>query len=144
MRAVTIQMRQDQVDGLPRVFSGTPLRPLLSERSGEFADGGSDVVELAGGVLWIDWGHCGNATLVFKLESGSKLVKQLAAFRKRGSEGGERRHVTLDGTKDPAQFFEGFADFSIGRRLVQECFQCGGELKATAVEIQPGKVEGEA
>src|SRR5436309_1517155 len=44
--------------------------------------------------------------------------------------------------KDPAQFVEGFADFSIGGRLAQECLDCGRELKATAVEIQPGKVEG--
>ena len=141
MRAVTIQMRQDQVDGLARVFSGTSVRTLLSKRSGEFADGRSDVVELAGGVLRIDWGR---AALVFKLESGSKLVKQLAAFAKRNSNGGERRQVTFDGTKDSAQFFEGFADFRIGGGLAQESFQCGGELKATAVEIQPGKVEGKA
>ena len=141
MKAVTIQMRQDQVDGLPRVFSGTSPRTLLSERSGEFADGGLDVVELAGGVLWID---CGRDALVFELESGAKLVKQHAAFAKRRSDGGERRHVTFDWTKDPAQFWEGFADCSIGGRLAQECFECGGELKATAIKIQPGKVEGEA
>ena len=79
MRTVTIQMRQDQVDGVPRVLGGTSLRALLSERSGEFADGGSDVVELAGSVLCID---CGKDALVFELESGSKLVKQLVAFAK--------------------------------------------------------------
>ena len=139
IRAVTIQMRQDQVDGLPRVFSGASFRTLLSERSGQFADGGLDVVELADGVLWID---SGRDALDFKLESGSKLVKQVAAFANGDSDGGERRHVRLDGTKDPPQFFEGFADFSIGGRLAPECFQCGGELKATAVKIQPGKVEG--
>jgi len=141
MRAVTIQMRQDQVDGLARVFSGTSVRTLLSERSGEFADGGSDVLELADGVPWID---SGRNVLVFKLESGSKLVKQLAAFAKRNCNGGESKHVPFDGTKDAAQFFERFADFGIGGRLAQECFQCGRELKATAVEIQPGKVEGKA
>src|SRR5437899_1745490 len=30
MRAVTIQMRQDQVDSVPHVFGGTSLRTLLS------------------------------------------------------------------------------------------------------------------
>ena len=139
MRSVTIQMRQDQVDSVPRVFGGTSQRTLLSERSGEFADGGLDVVELADGVLWIDLGR---DVLVLKLESGSKLVEQLTAFAKRRSDGGERRHIPFDGTKNPAQFFEGFADFSIGGRLAQECLDCGRELKATAVEIQPGKVEG--
>ena len=79
MRAVTIQMRQDQVDGVPRVFSGASLRTLLLERSGQLADGGLDVVELADGVQWID---SGREALVFKLESGSKLVKQVAALAK--------------------------------------------------------------
>ncbi len=99
------------------------------------------VVELAGGALWIDGG---SDALVFELESGSKLVKQIAAFAKRNPNRGKSRQVRFDGTKDPAQFFERFADWSIGGRLAQECFQCGGKLTATAVEIQPGKVEGEA
>ena len=79
MRAVTIQMRQDQIDGVPRVFGRTPLRTLLSERSGEFADGGLNIVEFADSVLWID---SRSDVLVFKLESRSKLVKQIAAFAK--------------------------------------------------------------
>ena len=79
MKAVTIQMRQDQVGGEPLVFSGASLGTLLSERSGQFAHGGLDVVELADGVLWID---SGRDALVFKLESGSKLVEQVTAFAK--------------------------------------------------------------
>ena len=126
---------------MPRVLGGTSLRALLSERSGEFADGGLDVVKLADGVLWID---SVRDALVLQLESGSKLVEQLTAFAKRRSDGGERRHITFDGTKNPAQFFEGFADFSIGGRLEQESLDCGREPTATAVEIQPGKVEGKA
>ena len=64
---------------MARVFSGTSLRTLLSESSGQFVDGGLDVVELADGVPWID---SGRDALVFKLESGSKLVKQNVALAK--------------------------------------------------------------
>ncbi len=103
MRSVTIQMRQDQVDGVSRVFGRTSLRTLLSERSGEFADGGLNIVEFADGVLCMD---SGSDVLVFKLESGSKLVKQLTAFAQRRSDGGERRQITFDGMKDPAQFVD--------------------------------------
>src|SRR5438093_12776986 len=63
-QSVTIQMRQDQVDGVSRVFGRTSLRTLLSERSGEFADGGLNIVEFADGVLCID---SGSDVRVFKL-----------------------------------------------------------------------------
>jgi hypothetical protein len=82
MRCVTIRVRQNQVDGLSRVFGRTLLRTLVSERSGEFADGGLNIVEFADGVPVID---SGSDVLVFKLENGSQLVKSNNSLRLPGN-----------------------------------------------------------
>jgi len=48
MGAMTVRMRQNQVDGRAQILGGAAFGSGLFERSGELPDGGSDVVQLRG------------------------------------------------------------------------------------------------
>lgn len=93
MRAMTIQMREDQINRLTHVFSGTSLGTPLSERAGEGIHSRLNVVEfldLLNGV------GCGTGRFVVEPEDVSKLGKEFITSQERCSEGSEWGPIPFD------------------------------------------------
>src|SRR2546430_12644970 len=70
--AMTIQVFQDQVDGLARVFGPPALGALPAQRSLEALERRSDLVELLR-----------RGVFLFEPENSAQTVKQIGAFGKR-------------------------------------------------------------
>src|SRR5438309_8049727 len=73
--AMTIQVFQDQVDGLARVFGPPALGALPAQRSLEALERRSDLVELLR-----------RGVFLFEPENSAQTVKQIGAFGKRSEE----------------------------------------------------------
>src|SRR5437016_3970682 len=80
--AMTIQVFQDQVDGLARVFGPPALGALPAQRSLEALERRSDLVELLR-----------RGVFLFEPENSAQTVKQIGAFGKSLQKQEERRLV---------------------------------------------------
>jgi hypothetical protein len=78
MGSVPVEVVENQVDGLTRVFGGAAPGTLGAKRIGEPVDGGANIVELAG--------RCGG--LVFEPQNVPEPVEQIGAFLQDGAGGG--------------------------------------------------------
>src|SRR5438874_7681882 len=80
--AMTIQVFQDQVDGLARVFGPPALGALPAQRSLEALERRSDLVELLR-----------RGVFLFEPENSAQTVKQIGAFGKSLQKQSEERRV---------------------------------------------------
>src|SRR5438105_3697420 len=126
--AMTIQVFQDQVDGLARVFGPPALGALPAQRSLEALERRSDLVELLR-----------RGVFLFEPENRAQTVKQIGAFGKSLQKQEERRLVFF---KHALESFQRFEDLGVGRRCAQESSKGGQEMQAAGGEIAPGKIEG--
>src|SRR5207253_8699954 len=86
--AMTIQVFQDQVDGLARVFGPPALGALPAQRSLEALERRSDLVELLR-----------RGVFLFEPENRAQTVKQIGAFGKSLQKQEERRLVDRKSTR---------------------------------------------
>src|SRR5437016_2810807 len=121
--AMTIQVFQDQVDGLARVFGPPALGALPAQRSLEALERRSDLVELLR-----------RGVFLFEPENSAQTVKQIGAFGKSLQKQEERRLVLFKRAQHALESFQRFEDLGVGRRCAKEG-SAGGE-------IEPGKIEG--
>src|SRR5438034_2634396 len=104
--AMTIQVFQDQVDGLARVFGPPALGALPAQRSLEALERRSDLVELLR-----------RGVFLFEPENSAQTVKQIGAFGKSLQKQEERRLVLF---KRAQHALESFQRFEIGRASCRE------------------------
>src|SRR5713226_6471452 len=102
--AMTIQVFQDQVDGLARVFGPPALGALPAQRSLEALERRSDLVELFR-----------RGVFLFEPENSAQTVKQIGAFGKSFQKQEERRLV-FKRAQHALESFQRFEDLGVGRR----------------------------
>src|SRR5438874_400504 len=129
--AMTIQVFQDQVDGLARVFGPPALGALPAQRSLAALERRSDLVEL----------HR-RGVFLFEPENRAQTVKQIGAFGKSLQKQEERRLVFFKRAQHALESFQRFEDLGVGRRCAEESSEGGQEMQAAGGEIEPGKIEG--
>src|SRR6059058_793632 len=129
--AMTIQVFQDQVDGLARVFGPPALGALPAQRSLEALERRSDLVELLR-----------RGVFLFEPENRAQTVKQIGAFGKSLQKQEERRLVLFKRAQHALESFQRFEDLGVGRRCAKESSEGGQEMQAAGGEIEPGKIEG--
>src|SRR6266699_1421641 len=122
--AMTIQVFQDQVDGLARVFGPPALGALPAQRSLEALERRSDLVELLR-----------RGVFLFEPENRAQTVKQIGAFGKSLQKQEERRLVLFKRAQHALESFQRFEDLGVGRRCAKESSEGGQEMQA-------GKIEG--
>src|SRR5438874_811584 len=129
--AMTIQVFQDQVDGLARVFGPPALGALPAQRSLEALERRSDLVELLR-----------RGVFLFEPENRAQTVKEIGAFGKSLQKQEERRLVLFKRAQHALESFQRFEDLGVGRRCAKESSEGGQETQAAGGEIEPGKIEG--
>src|SRR5438552_2660216 len=129
--AMTIQVFQDQVDGLARVFGPPALGALPAQRSLEALERRADLVELLR-----------RGVFLFEPENSAQTVKQIGAFGKSLQKQEERRLVLFKRAQHALESFQRFEDLGVGRRCAKESSEGGQEMQAAGGEIEPGKIEG--
>src|SRR5256884_170791 len=128
--AMTIQVFQDQVDGLARVFGPPALGALPAQRSLEALERRSDLVELLR-----------RGVFLFEPENRAQTVKQIGAFGKSLQKQEERRLVLFKRAQHALESFQRFEDLGVGRRCAKESSEGGQEMQAAGGEIEPGQIE---
>src|SRR5207244_1935813 len=117
--AMTIQVFQDQVDGLARVFGPPALGALPAQRSLEALERRSDLVELLR-----------RGVFLFEPENRAQTVKQIGAFGKSLQKQEERRLVLFKRAQHALESFQRFEDLGVGRRCAKESSEGGQEMQA--------------
>src|SRR5438874_5922982 len=119
--AMTIQVFQDQVDGLARVFGPPALGALPAQRSLEALERRSDLVELFR-----------RGVFLFEPENRAQTVKQIGAFGKSLQKQEERRLVFFKRAQHALESFQRFEDLASAggvrrkvRRGAKRCRQRG-------------------
>lgn len=102
--AMTIQVLQNQVDGLARVFGPPALGALPAQRSLEALKRRSDLVELLR-----------RGVFLFESENSAQTVKQIGAFGKSFQKQEERRLVFFNRAQHALESFQRL-DLGVGRR----------------------------
>src|SRR5947209_19023292 len=102
--AMTIQVFQDQVDGLARVFGPPALGALPAQRSLEALERRSDLVELLR-----------RGVFLFEPENRAQTVKQSGAFGKSLQQREERRLDLFNRAQHSLGSVEGVEDLGVGR-----------------------------
>src|SRR5207253_9094429 len=113
--AMTIQVFQDQVDGLARVFGPPALGALPAQRSLEAVERRSDLVELLR-----------RGVFLFEPDNRAQTVKQIGAFGKSLQKQEERRQVLFKQSQHTSESYHRLEALEVGRRCAKERSE-GGE-----------------
>src|SRR5437879_12844577 len=98
--AMTMQVFQDQVDGLGRVFGSPALGALAAQRSLEALERRSDLVELLR-----------RGVFLFEPENSAQTVKQIGAFGKSLQKQEERRLIFFKRAQHALESFQRFSNY---------------------------------